>query len=52
MAEFCKNCAPKYGMKPNEAPLLCEECGKDIEKTSFWNKIINRINGKNLLFHL
>ena len=31
MAEFCKDCAPKFGMKPDKAPLLCENCGNIIE---------------------
>lgn len=32
MAEFCNKCAPKFGMRPDSAPLLCEGCGKHIEK--------------------
>lgn len=26
MAEFCKKCAPKYGMRP-ETDIICEGCG-------------------------
>lgn len=35
MAEFCKDCAYKFGMKPDCKPLLCEGCGQSFEKKSF-----------------
>lgn len=35
MAEFCKDCAPKYGLQADSLPLLCEGCGKYFEKPSW-----------------
>ena len=37
MADFCKKCAPKKGMKfEGNYPFLCEECGKVFYKPMFW----------------
>lgn len=32
MAEFCKDCAPKYDHYFEGYPCLCEGCGKHFEK--------------------
>lgn len=39
MAEFCRKCAKKYGLEPEEAPLFCEGCNKNIERFSFFKWI-------------
>ncbi|WP_440881407.1 hypothetical protein [Tenacibaculum sp. C7A-26P2] len=41
MAEFCKDCANRLGMRPDSKPLLCEGCGKYFEKKSFWSFLFN-----------
>ena len=39
MAEFCKKCAPKYGMLFDGYSLFCEGCGEYFEEKSFWKRI-------------
>jgi len=47
MALFCKKCAEKYGMRPDYPPILCEGCGKIInKKESILKQIINKLNYK------
>ena len=39
MAEFCEQCAEKYGFRPDEPPLLCEGCGEIFEEENIWTKV-------------
>lgn len=38
MAEFCKECAIKYGFK-NDKPDLCEGCGRTFERKGLFEII-------------
>lgn len=40
MADFCKKCAPKAGMKFEPYyPFLCEQCGETFHKLTLWQRI-------------
>ncbi len=41
MAEFCKTCAYKLGMRPDRYPLLCENCGKNYARFNLWVALKN-----------
>lgn len=40
MALFCKKCAEKFGMIPDEAPLLCEGYGREFQKRESIIKVV------------
>ena len=42
MAEFCKKCADRYGLKEDTPPFLCEGCGQLIEGTTFLKWILKK----------
>lgn len=43
MAEYCSNCADKYGMEKEQYPLFCEGCATYFQSSNCTKTAQNRL---------